>query len=297
MLIRQNRLFAYPVLSTFNSDYRKGKFDAELCDKSFGEFYVFDCCCTLEDNKSIDNLIKENKCLYSCLVECSKTKFRNLFCSNNPSFEVKILKTELCGKVDFSINIITSDIIKNFSSSEFGKDYSGRTINFDKGAFIAIGPQLCDNFPFLDDKTSKKNRSFIEIRSSLKPEPAMDVDWNEDKIIINLYKDIYCEYVKSRNNKKIFYILIQMVIVPALMEVFARIDSQDSDQETIRPEKTKWYQDMNNKYKKKKDIKGLESAFNSGVSKLTMVQDILEQPLRCAISSLDSLLISFESED
>ncbi len=296
MLIRKNRLFAYPVLNDLNKNYKKGKFSAKLIDKSFGDYYVFDCHCELENNKSIEALINESKCLYTCLVECGKTKYRYLYSSKTPIFEIKIKKTELCGHVEFSINIVATKKIQNFSSPDLGEDYSGRLINFDEGSFIAIGPQLSENFPMLNDSTFGKNNSFIKIQRCVDPDSSMSVDWNDNNIIIYLFNDIYQSYLKYKDHKNVFNLLIQMIVVPALMDVFSKIGSE-LNHDLISPDSTKWYQTIDRQYKKERSNRCLKDDIESDSSCLTIVQDILKQPLRCAVNSLDDLLISFEGED
>lgn len=148
----------------------------------------------------------------------------------------------------------------------------------------------------LNDSTFGKNNSFIKIQRCINPDPSMSVDWDDNNITIYLFNDIYQSYLKYKDHKNVFNLLIQMIVVPALMDVFSKIGSE-LNHDLISPDSTKWYQTIDRQYKKERSNRCLKDDIESDSSCLTIVQDILKQPLRCAVNSLDDLLISFEGED
>lgn len=286
MLINQNSIFTYPVLADFTDNYKTGEFIAEREFCSYGDDYIFKFHCKLRNNDDISSLLKENKCQYACLVECSATKFRKLFLSSLPNIEIKLQKETLCRRVEFSINIITTEDIKGFGAKTLAEDWQGRTYDLDKGAFLAVGPQLHKYFPELNDENNVASNSYIYIQKST--QKNMSVSWDHNKILINLNKENYCTYEKLKSNKVKLKIMIQMVVVPSLIELLDKIYNESDVVEEDRPNETDWYKYLNEKCTQSFE-QDLKDYLEDNGSKLELVQKILEDPLSVAFTSLENI--------
>ena len=294
MLINQNSIFAYPVLANFTGIYKNGEFTADNEDCSYGDNYVFKFHCKLRNNDDISSLLKENKCKYACLVECSDTKFRKLYLSHSPTIDIKQPKASLCGKVEFSINIIATEDIKSFTSEFFSKGWYGRKYDFDKGAFLAIGPQLHKMLPKLNDEHHDTNNSYICILKTDKQK--MSVDWDQDKVLVYLYKEIYDTYEKLKKNKTTLNLIIQMVAVPALIELLDQIKNGSNEFDEANLFDTKWYQYLDTKCKKFY-TQELKEYLEENGSMLEFVEKILKSPLAIAFSSMENIFSLDDEED
>lgn len=274
MLIGKNRCFAYPVLANFTQDYKKGSLTANIKCKESLKGYSIKVDCKISDNEDIENLAKNHKCVYVCHVECVSTKFRKAFISNKPEISFELMQSNVSGNTEFSINLIAKERIENFTSKYFTSFLKGNSVSFDKGSFVAVGPQYQKYFPVL--KENSNNSSFITINLSEKKDSPMEVEIiNDEKIVIFLYRDEFKLYAKYKNRNSVKPFILQMVILPALIEVLGLIQSEgESYQEKF------WYKQLEdivqNIYKDKE--KNLDE-FVSDVSHLVLAQKILKNPL------------------
>ncbi len=297
MLIKKNRLFTYPVLAEFTGHYKSGKLDAEFKDISSDDYYIFICTCIISDNSDLEALVSDGRCDYTCLVECSRTKYRQLFKSKTKDIEIKILKSELSGRTEFSVNLIATEEIKGFYSALLTEEFARRKFDFEPGSFLAVGPQRYKKFPVLIDEDYRSDNSLIDIRKSMKKFPAMSVSWDEKKIIVYLYDETFKLYASMKKNKALLEILAQSVAVPALQDILNTVVNDKVPNADLDPKTTQWYEKLDALCIKLGYSDGLEDACSRLSSKLPLAQQILKNPLQGALLSIENLMCTDKEDD
>lgn len=293
MLIRKNRCFAYPVLSNHTKDYKKGSLTATInCITKFNG-YIVTVECKIEDNKDIENLVGTGECCYVCHVECPSTNFRKIYKSNKPKIEINLPSENICDKVEFSVDLIAEREIVNFSSETLSAPLSKMKFDFDKGAFIAIGPQYTKKFPRLSEESSGESSSIISIIKSENDFPSIDVVLdNSNKIEIFLCKNAYETYARLKRDSKSISLLSQIFILPALVEVLNQLKNDDENDYCDK----KWYQTLDTITSKSPQINAsLAESLDSQKTMLEIAQTILQDPLPKATQSIETMF--FDSED
>ena len=93
MLI-SDRLYPHPVLSWFADDYSDRVFQPSIEVKPNKTYFRIEMNCNTS-SVALKNLIKSGNAAYCIHVECSSTRYRDVFISSEQSFEVDIPVVEL----------------------------------------------------------------------------------------------------------------------------------------------------------------------------------------------------------
>ena len=253
----KNRLYPYPVLRPTTGDYIHSTFKCSITpDISESECKLqFDLICT---NKTVLQMIAEDKAIYAVHIECKYTYYRKLISSQKPKFSITIDSKQVDRSIEVCPVIIALDNINGYVNSDLDDVYNGENITIKKGNPIAIGNQATIDICNEKDPLKKLSSPFCILPYPDTPEqPAKKyatVNYSDpNQIIIYLSEEDYAILSRVQEAKNIDTIHAALYF-SALIEV---LDYMKTEAASVDQEK-RWYIALNNKANEKGlgDIKG-----------------------------------------
>lgn len=184
MKISNKISYPYPIWG-WKDDYTLKKPDFDIIEEeSDRDNYVF-ALSAKTTNPDIDKLIADEKAIYACVIDCSKSFYHDIQMSSDASFKVMVPRNEVIGKVEFKWMILAKEEISTFISSLLNDDYDGEA-SFPQGAMLAhiasfdINAEITDHPHSLDD--------IIVVMKNL-DDNTVKVEFNKSKIVIRLPED------------------------------------------------------------------------------------------------------------
>lgn len=276
MKLNEHMRYPHPVLSEFSSDYVSGEFDCafEQNMTAGGELrLVSDLKVT---NLELAELVRRQEARVGYFVVCRRTYFNRLQEVPFGKAEKFFDASQLFGTVVIRPVVWTLREITGFSSPLFDAEF-GKDISIAKGSVIALGPE----FRFSVDK--KKFKPFDSIFELAEGEGLAEgmiaVDPDQDRIVITAESKTYQSISAIRGMPHGKNILLNAVYMPAIMDVIARLQTQEKGLEG-----RKWYR----VFKAKCDDLAINPA-DPGQSSLEIAQKLLHGPLKKTISVMESL--------
>lgn len=248
MDIRNNRLYPYPIRGKDYGDYLTEDFDVSIDMIKDGSSFILNFNSHLND-PVLKKLIRDNKVKYCYHLECSKTAFREVIKTDNPSEKCRIDGRNVFGLLQVCPFLIATENIENYSNPDFVKDYKGMVFNIDAGCPLAIGKQV--NFDIEKNNTDSSSREsiFSICPSHDKTQNSFKIEfYNEDKITITLPALIYEQYGLFNQNAQLRPILHSIVIIPALIYVLDTINAEYNFNKQLSESFTgsKWFRTLSN---------------------------------------------------
>ena len=278
------RLYPYPVLASFNDDYKNSKFHVKADCVLDG----FDVCINYSIeliNPLIQELISKGKACFVFHLESARTGFREAKETDKLNGRIVIKDSRLNGDLSFCPFIIAKESITGYFNSDFNEDYT-EPVTLERGYLIAIGNQ--NVWPITKNNVDLLNSS-SPFKIGLNPDESvsnMVVDFeSQPKIRILLSsKDLSC-YKNMNNTPELKSILNSAVVVPALIYVLSEL-KQCEDMETSFGSLS-WYLSLKESYRKnfRKDI--TVDLANDNIFELA--QKMLKTPINDAFEDLTTL--------
>lgn len=188
-----NISFPYPVLRYGSDDILPELSDdciAISVSKEISD-YVFDISLKI-DNADIDELIQQDKAIYTCEVDCIKTVWRESFPSKSPNFSIRIPRKDLAGNITFNAYVSVKEPILDYHNSGFNSDYGNSCFNMEPGDILVGFPEVKHHIDIKYDKLQAAG-SFMIIHED--PEHAVvNFAFDHDKIDINLPTPMFRQY-------------------------------------------------------------------------------------------------------
>ena len=221
-----NIALPYPVLS-HRDDIRPplGKDDwlrPEVIQEE--KYYCFKI--TLKhDNEDIRQLIDRGDAEYACEIECPRTFYRKYYTSQEPHFEIRISKYDVCRDIIFSCVVVVKKFIKDYKNQGFHPDYDGISFDMERGNLLVAFP----NFSYSTDiryDSLQNAGTFMQLRENgNKKETLTKFDITDDKIDIVLPSNLYQNYVQQipQGNKDYMSIIHSSLVCNALSYALLRI--------------------------------------------------------------------------
>lgn len=281
MKVRTNRLFPYPILSVFNDSYKDNSFLSEIIFEydSITAYFTFKY--SINDAEIL-RLLKENDiCLYF-EIDCSETKYREIFkveLDEEMNFKKDIPLTKLNGNFEIVSLLITNKNISNYTNSNLNDIYSGDEIELP--AFSIIG--FTDTASYFINKKIDSNGdipsifqiSFDEMNKIMSFEPDGDI------VTIFLPKneyEIYNEYKGKRRRLKQL-----MIDFPVLINL---LDIIKEDNSFINKP---WYNALENAFISKGYSDGFSSEYFKNEVSTKIAQDLLGNLIQDAFADFDQI--------
>ena len=215
----RNKMYPYPVLSSYADDYVGSKFDVISSFSLDGYDLKLDFSAELQ-NEHLMELLEDGRATIVYHIENSLAGFRNAYETDSLNHSIKIPIRRIKDKVEICSFIIAKKDISNYTNSSFNADY-GEGVSFDieKGCVLAVANPFELNVPKVQEELKDRN-SFISI---IGKEDISELQVNldrKDKLVVYLPMDTHKRYRHMSNNPAIKQILVSTIIIPALIYTF-----------------------------------------------------------------------------
>ena len=244
MKVRNNRLYPYPVYTTSLNHYIDNNFvvDTDLSydsEKAYVELKV-----NISDPKII-SMIKNNELGIYTHIECSVTKYRELFeigLDSNNECTIELPLSLLNEGVEVLTVLIATKMIDNYENDNLSDDFKNEHICFPQ--YSTVG--FTETKEFTINKRINNNGDIPSIFLITKSEEKdkMTFEANGDQIQIFLPKEEYEIYESLRGTSKR---LKQMMInLPVLVEIIDLIKREDFNDYEV----CSWYPVLEDAFKR-----------------------------------------------
>ena len=90
------------------------------------------------DNEDIQKLVNDGYATFACEIDCPTTFYRQIFYPNETTFEIRIKRKDVAGRVNIDFTATVTKSIKNYTNSQFHPDYQGFTFDLEPGDLLAL---------------------------------------------------------------------------------------------------------------------------------------------------------------
>ena len=287
MLI-SDRLYPHPVLSWFADDYSDRVFQPSIEVKPNKTYFRIEMNCNTS-SVALKNLIKSGNAAYCIHVECSSTRYRDVFISSEQSFEVDIPVGELEGRVEVSRFIVCTTSVHNFSSDEFHSDFSGRSFDLMVGDVLAVAETVDFTAVKKDDELAKVPSIFSIIPNQEDDAPPLDVSLVSDKIVVALSPEMHQKFVNLNASFDSIAMLCSMILIPALVYTLGEIRSSE---ELYELNDRRWFRVI----QKRLDSLGIDimKLHDNSDTNVVLAGRLLDNPIERAFKDLEEVISGFD---
>lgn len=188
-----NISFPYPVLRYGSDDIIPELANDSITISVTKEVtdYIFDISLKM-NNQDIENLIFQDKAIYTCEVDCIKTVWREAFPSKSPNFSIKIPRKDLAGNVTFNAYVSVKEPIYNYHNRGFNSDYGDSTFDMEPGDILVGFPEVKHHIDIKYEKLQAAG-SFMIIHED-PDHSVVNFAFEHDKIDINIPTPMFEQY-------------------------------------------------------------------------------------------------------
>ncbi|MFP3726382.1 hypothetical protein U8V72_14435 [Priestia filamentosa] len=279
------RHFPYPVLSNFSQDLINGTFDSNISIILENKIYIIDINFELS-NIDIQEMINKNEAEFAVHIECSKTRFREVYKGSIENMKVKIPVHQLAGSVQVCLFVLTKTAIDKYYNADFHHEYKKSSFSLAKGDILAIGNER--TFMAEKDDYIYKAVPSIFIITKNKERNAATIDYYlDEKIVIRLSEENYNKFsTLSKVSKEMPIILSSLVIMPVLANILEYLNG--NSEEIAEYEDRRWFNVIKNKMSKI-GIE-LEPNFKLNQNSISLAEKLLGNPLDNAFNIMESFM-------
>ena len=188
-----NISFPYPVLRYGSDDIIPELANDSITISVTKEVtdYIFDISLKM-NNQDIENLILQDKAIYTCEVDCIKTVWREAFPSKSPNFSIKIPRKDLAGNITFNAYVSVKEPIYNYHNRGFNSDYGDSTFDMEPGDILVGFPEVKHHIDIKYEKLQAAG-SFMIIHED-PDHSVVNFAFEHDKIDINIPTPMFEQY-------------------------------------------------------------------------------------------------------
>ncbi len=265
--------YPHPVLG--NEDDLTGSFNVdfryELGRKEVALLSAFSI-----KSPALEELIRKNRASFFVELECRSTFFRTCFSTREPRERFSIPATRVRERVTVGFYVCADEDISGYRPSDCHPDYEGTAFDVEKGDVLATGG-FCSFIAEKDfDPLRPPVSSFMAIREGRHHEGPMEVDYDEEKITIELSRADWQEYASNIRRQKVAEgVLHASIVLPVLVSAIQHIKDRNPDYEGKN-----WFGRLETIL----ETKGLRER-----DPLEAAQKILDNPVTRALSGLVAL--------
>lgn len=215
----RNKMYPYPVLSSYADDYVGSKFDVNSSYSMDGYDLKLDFSAELQ-NKQLMELLEDGRAIIVYHIENSLAGFRNAYETASLNHSIKIPIRRIKDKVEICSFIIAKKNISNYTNSSFNPDY-GNDVSFDieKGCVLAVANPFELNVPKIQEELKDRNSFISIIGKDDISELQVNLD-RKEKLVIYLPMETHKYYRHMSNNPAIKQVLVSTIIISALIYTF-----------------------------------------------------------------------------
>ncbi|WP_426355482.1 hypothetical protein [Exiguobacterium sp. R-39] len=306
----KSKNYPHPVLrfksnDELNDDFNKNSnFDAEVSQRVEGLDYHFDYRFQLTD-ANLESLLAEEKVCFAVKVECSTTRFRQVFKLSELAGSILLSSTKLERMVIMTTFIVAKETIEDYYSQNFNEDYEGTKFKVFTGDILAEGPQFSFDIDKRTDSLAKIPSIFTIIQTNEKKMP--EISFEQDRIVVALNEADFNNYKLLRAYHSQYNYLAplssSLFILPALVmflegirkdiEKFNDDDRQDfEDYINDKEAYFRWFKVINTNLKNHKiDL------FETNETSLYIAQKLIGDPLSQGLKVFEELFPKYQDDE
>ncbi len=251
MQTNRYKIYSYPYLSDFTSDYKRSEFHiegrAEYNQKeetvTFGISYSI-------NNDYINKMIANGDVCVAIKIACKPLGFVRVadIPSNSTSIKYQIGSLDVDGDVDLDAYLVTNRDIK-ISDPSLSKDWEGEEPYVEKGNAIGESNTYVISIDHFKDGGKQSIVSFTEVKA-MDDKEYFDVDLSSDRIVFRLSSRMYKHYSKVCNKNE--ESIIVDFLIPEFTSILQRMieDSDEDNKFNSNYKEKEWYKVISHKYEK-----------------------------------------------
>jgi hypothetical protein len=281
------RSYPHPVLTHFSDDIVNSIFMPVVEVKGNKNAYVFDAVFKT-NNEDLLHLIEQKKARYAVHIECTQTRYRNIFKSDTEKFSFEVPAGLLDGRVEVTSVILATKPMEKYRNSCFHPDYAKLTFRVRKGDTLAVGHDREFTAEKKSDPLRKVPSIFSIVPSDEDDATGMDVDMGGDKVRITLSRANFDAYTSLKADQSLHPMLAAAVIVPALVTVIDEIRRAADESGTDGLAERRWFMVVARRlHEVGIDPHNPESFVDSS---LRIAHELIGQPLSASLEGLRNIL-------
>ena len=281
----RNSLTPYPILCSFNDDYRDSNFTADIQCGYTRDKIIIKVAFHLK-NEELKKLIQEEKAFCLVHIESPQTSFRKRVDTTEDQLTISLDKDDLSDSIEICTFIVAAEDIENYHNSLFNAIDEDLHISLTKGNIMAIGTSK----EILLERKNQEMRdadSLIKIIRNAKGKKAsiyVDTD-SSDCILLGMDESLIDSYWKL-GKQKYREVLFSMLFLPAMIVVLTRMKEDSLSDESSGFEDKKWYIAIMDLLDKAGY--SLENLSEEDNSILEAAQVIFKNPIKMAMNALEA---------
>lgn len=282
MKIKQDRLYPYPVYSQYSDDYKDNRFTCDVDLEYDSETASVKLEIVISDDKLYE-LVEDNNIGIYCHIECSSTKYRELFeiipKERNISHQIDIPLYQLNDTVEVLCVLVAKENIEGFADENLNDLYIGESITFPMYATIGY----TDTTELTLTKRIDTNGDVPSIFAMCCDETgtALSYSFDGDQIVVYLPKE---EYLIYESYKGLGVRLKQMMLnIPVLVDVLNYVKANENEISDKA-----WYPILEAAYQKK-GFTGFDDTKFTSKDSVSLAQMILGDITKDAFAEFDKM--------
>ena len=288
MLMQINpRAYPHPVLAHWGDDIIDSTFQGVVTGSGAKNAYIFEAVFKT-NNADLLTLVEQKKAMYAVHVECTSTRYRNLFKSQEERFSFEISAALIDGKVDVCSFILASTLIDRYRNTNFHSDYGKSSFQVKKGDTLAVAPDQIIEATKKHDPLRRVSSIFSIVQNDSEKATGMDINTVGPKVVVSLSKPNFDASLSLRHSVAYHPVLIGSIIVPALVEVLDRLRRAAQEGNLEMYTDFRWFLVIDRKLREK-NIRLAEDPESFTDSSLKIAHEILGQPLRLSLNGLRAM--------
>lgn len=277
----KNKLYPHPVLRENNDDYINSSFEMDLSYERDIKRLKLNINFKL-NNKTLEKMLLDEKVEYVVHIECPKTSYRRIITTTEKILSENLKDENILGKIQVTSFIVVKENILNYENESFNSDYFGMKFNLEKGTILAIG----DSYKIDVDKEKESLGNvpsiFIICKKMTTDEIGINIEYNMDKIRIDLNISDYEKYTQLVSTSTQFIDVINSsLIFPILVYVFEKLKNEFDE---IEENDYRWFKALKNIFEKY-GYRFNQELFENETS-LQLAQKVLDFPFSKSLNAL-----------
>ncbi|MDE6043181.1 MAG: hypothetical protein K2G07_06525 [Muribaculaceae bacterium] len=195
MKLNDNVMFPYPVKGIADNVISP-PIEVEISDESSPSEYVFNIRVISLNDADIQNLIDEDKAVYSCEISCSYTMLLRSVLNKQGNFRIR-LPLNRVGKIIYvTVAVIAKEPIPNYINENFHPDFKGRgfVFNLNPGEVLAKVATFHVDADISFEKLKAIESILVVRQHHQNDEKFVDVNCDGDKIEVLLPEHLYLQF-------------------------------------------------------------------------------------------------------
>lgn len=235
-------------------------------------------------NEDILYLIKKQYAAFACEIDCPTTFYRRIETSSEPSFNIRIKRKDVAKRVFFDCTVTVIKSIKDYSNSQFHKDYAGFTFNLEPGDLLAFVGKLHYDADIHYDKLQSAG-SFMTIVQGHNEKDTIYYLGNS-KIEIHLPPELYEKYRVNFNGPgKHVDIFHSSLVLNALVYALLNYDEEEYGN-------TLWARTLKYRIELEPSLRQYSDVFElkDPVKYLELAQSLLANPYKRLLDTMQDMI-------